>query len=214
MKRTIASTALLFGTIAAVGLNLSSQSDDMRFVSPAMAASTEIATFAGGCFWCVESDFEAIPGVKEAVSGYTGGKIPNPTYRNHGRHIEAVQIFYDPGKVSYQQLVDTFWRTVNPLDAGGQFCDRGHSYTTAIFANNAQQAAIAKKSKANAEAALGKKIVTPIRTAGKFTNAEGYHQNYYKVNPVRYKYYRNGCGRNKTVKAIWGSQAYKGVPKH
>ena len=154
-------------------------------------------------------------GVSDVISGYTGGNTPNPTYNNHtaGRHLEAVKITYDPKKISYENLLSIFWRSVNPTDAGGQFCDRGHSYTTAIYAVSKEQLEAAKTSKAELEksGAIKGKIVTPIIAASKFYPSEDYHQNYYKKNPVRYKYYRYSCGRNQTVKKLWGKQAYKGV---
>ncbi len=183
---------------------------------PATAETTEIATFAGGCFWCVESDFEHVDGVLSAVSGYTGGELENPTYRNHGQHIEAVQITFDPAKVSYKQLVEIFWRSIDPVDAGGQFCDRGHSYTTAIFANSMEQFKIAQNSKADVDASgdLPKKIVTDIREAGPWTDAEDYHQDYYKKNPVRYKFYRYNCGRDARIQELWKDQAHMGISDH
>ena len=143
----------------------------------ASAETTEIATFAGGCFWCVESDFERVDGVVSAVSGYTGGELENPTYRNHGQHIEAVQITFDPAKVSYKKLVEIFWRSIDPVDAGGQFCDRGHSYITAIFANSAEQLEIAQNSKADIDASglLPKKLATEIREASQWNDTDGYN---------------------------------------
>ena len=184
------------------------------FVNQASAESAK-AILAGGCFWCIEKDFEHVKGVTDVISGYTGGTTPNPTYNNHtaGRHLEAVQITYDPKKISYEKLLYIFWRTVNPTDAGGQFCDRGHSYTTAIYATSKEQSEIAKASKAELQKSglIKGKIVTPILSASKFYPSEDYHQNYYKKNPVRYKYYRYSCGRNQTVKKLWGKEAYKGV---
>ncbi|MGB7285463.1 MAG: peptide-methionine (S)-S-oxide reductase MsrA [Salaquimonas sp.] len=179
-------------------------------------AESQIAIFAGGCFWCIEKDFEHIKGVEDVVSGYTGGESDNPTYKNHvaAKHLEAVKITYDPAVVSYETLLNTFWRTVDPTDAGGQFCDRGHSYTTAVFAVDDMQRKLAEASKGEAQAALGKPIVTPIRDAAPFYDAEDYHQNYYEKNPVRYNYYRTACGRNRTVEKLWGEAAYQGVDGH
>ena len=185
--------------------------------TPSNDKATETAIFAGGCFWCVESDFDKVPGVLKTISGYTGGHTKNPTYKqvtykNTG-HYEAVKVTYDPKQVSYKQLVHIFWRTVDPTDKGGQFCDRGSSYRTAIFPLNETQFRIAAQSKQQ-EQAKGKlkgRIVTPIIKAKMFYEAEGYHQNYYKLNPVRYKYYRYSCGRDKRVKALWGPQAHKGL---
>lgn len=186
------------------------------FSAPAFA--TEKAIFAGGCFWCVESDFENVPGVIEAVSGYTGGTLDNPTYKKVSKggtgHYEAVEITFDPNKVSYGELVEIFWRSVDPTDGGGQFCDRGDSYKTAIFAVDATQKSIAKKSKARLKGALSGPIVTPIVDAKEFFVAEKVHQNYYKTHSIRYKYYRNGCGRDKRIRAIWGAQAHRGITKH
>ncbi len=167
------------------------------------------AIFAGGCFWCVESDFEALPGVIEAISGYAGGHVEDPSYKQVTRggtgHYEVAKIIYDPRRISYRQLVDFYWTSVDPTDAGGQFCDRGQSYQTAIFVTP-EQAPIAKESKTALENSkvLKHKIVTPILTATNFYPAEDYHQDYYKKNKLRYKYYRNGCGRDKRLKDLWG----------
>lgn len=188
------------------------------FASASLPARAEMATaiFAGGCFWCVESDFEQVDGVTEVVSGYTGGTSDNPTYKNHVKagHLEAAKITYDTEKTSFGKLLETYWRTVDPTDAGGQFCDRGNSYTTAIFIANEMERELAEASKVKAEEALGKKIVTPIRDAAAFYPAETYHQDYYKKNPTRYKYYRWACGRNQQVEALWGEHAYQGVTGH
>ncbi|HBB82444.1 MAG TPA: peptide-methionine (S)-S-oxide reductase [Sulfitobacter sp.] len=192
---------------------------------PAAAAETEVLTVAGGCFWCVEADFESVKGVKEAVSGFAGGRTKNPTYKevtggNTG-HYEAVQIQFDPAVVSRDTLLDLFFRSVDPTDAGGQFCDRGESYRTAIFASNAAQKSAAEAAKAEAQAALGTQIVTPILGDAPFYPAEDYHQDYYKSSErlafssvgvavkksVAYKRYRNGCGRDARVKQLWGSAA-------
>ncbi|MEM1073667.1 MAG: peptide-methionine (S)-S-oxide reductase MsrA [Pseudomonadota bacterium] len=187
------------------------------------AADLETITVAGGCFWCVESDFERVNGVKEAVSGFTGGTVANPTYKQVVRggtgHYEAVQITFDPSVVSRDRLYDMFFRSVDPTDAGGQFCDRGETYRTAIFTSTPAQAAAAETAKAGAQAALGAKIVTPILPAGAFYPAEEYHQDYYKgdslvitrFGPKRqaaaYKAYRKACGRDQRVRALWGDAA-------
>lgn len=179
----------------------------------------ETAILAGGCFWCVESDYDKIPGIIETVSGYTGGQSKNPTYRQvtsgKTKHIEAVRIVYDPKIISYEKVLFYFWRSIDPTDAGGQFCDRGHSYTTAVFALNDEQLELAKKSKAELENSniLKKPIVTTIREAQQFYRAEEYHQDFYKRNPIRYSAYRFGCGRDARVKALWGEQAHGGI-KH
>ena len=186
-------------------------------------AATETLTLAGGCFWCVESDFESVKGVKSAVSGYTGGKTANPTYKEVSRggsgHYEAVQIIFDNAKVTRDQILHMFFRSVDPTDAGGQFCDRGDSYRTAIFVSNAAQKAAAEKARSTAGANLGRKIVTPILEAGPFYKAEAYHQDYYKgsklvltrFGPKRqseaYKRYREACGRDARVKELWGKSA-------
>lgn len=184
-------------------------------ISTAAHAEEKTAIFAGGCFWCMESDFEKVEGVKDVVSGYTGGATENPTYRNHADHVEAVRITYDETVVSYERLLEIFWRSVDPTDAGGQFCDRGHSYTTAIFALDEMQLGLAQSTKETIEASgkLPAPIVTPIARASAFTDAEGYHQDYYKRNPIRYKYYRSRCGRDKRIKALWGEEAHGGM-KH
>ena len=189
----------------------------------ASAAGTEVLTVAGGCFWCVESDFESVPGVKEVISGYTGGKVKNPTYKDvtggGSGHYEAVQIQFDPARVSRATLLSMFLRSVDPTDAGGQFCDRGKSYRTAIFANGGAQSAAAKAAIADAQNALGQKIVTPVLPLKAFYKAEDYHQDYYKgrklvvtrFGPKRqseaYKRYRKACGRDARVMALWGSDA-------
>jgi peptide methionine sulfoxide reductase msrA/msrB len=167
----------------------------------------ERALFAGGCFWCMESPFEKLDGVLSVKSGYAGGSTANPTYENYGAggHIEVVEVVYDPRRVSYEQLLDTFWRQVDPTDDGGQFADRGHSYTTAIFYVTEEQRLLAEASK-KALAASGvfsKPLVTPILAAPKFWEAEEYHQDYYKNNPLRYRYYRAGSGRDSFLKNTW-----------
>lgn len=206
MKTIIAS--LMF----AVGLLLGHTGND------AQAEETKVAIFAGGCFWCVESDFDHVPGVVKTVSGYIGGETDSPTYQNHssGRHREAVQITYDPSKVSYKQLLHVFWRSVDPTDAGGQFCDRGHSYTTAIYGIGEEQLKEAAASKAELEKSgvLKKPVATAIEEAGIFWPAEGYHQDYYKKNPTRYKLYRFGCRRDAAVTAVWGADAHAGITPH
>ena len=183
------------------------------------AARAETAIVAGGCFWCVESDFEQVEGVSEVVSGYTGGDSQNPTYDDHEGHYEAVEITFDPTVISYDALIAKFLRSVDVLDPGGQFCDRGDAYRTAIFALDARQSAAAKAAVAEAEAVLGQKIETPVLTAGRFWIAEDYHQDYYKgtnivltrVGPKKqskaYKFYRESCGRDARVREVWGDQA-------
>lgn len=180
-------------------------------------SGTATAIFAGGCFWCVESDFDHVPGVLETVSGYSGGETTKPNYKNHhsGRHREVVRITYDTATVNYAELVDVFWRSIDPTDDGGQFCDRGHSYTTAIYTTDDAQLSIAMASleKLNEEASLKDPIVTAIEPASEFWPAEGYHQDYYLKNPIRYKYYRAACGRDKRVEKVWGTEAHSGIEK-
>jgi peptide methionine sulfoxide reductase msrA/msrB len=170
-------------------------------------AKIRIATVAGGCFWCVESDLEKVPGVLKVVSGYTGGSGENPTYENYGKkgHVEAVQVFYDPSKITYETLLDLFWRHIDPTDAGGQFGDRGPYYRSVIFYHDEEQKRIAEKSRD----ALGKSgrfdkpVVTEILKFTKFYDAEEYHQDYYKKNPLRYQYYRHGSGRDQFLEKVW-----------
>jgi len=184
--------------------------------APARAEETGTAIFAGGCFWCVESDFDYVKGVTATTSGYIGGKGDNPTYKSHVANgdREAVEIKYDPAMVSYAELLKTFFRTVNPTDDGGQFCDRGYSYTTAVYPLNDEQAAQAEAAKAEAEKTLGKPFVTEIAPPATFWPAEDYHQNFYKKSPVRYNYYRRACGRDQEIKDLWGDEANYGVTQH
>lgn len=174
-------------------------------------AETQSAIFAGGCFWCVEKDFDHVAGVVLTTSGYSGGKLENPTYHNHEGHREVVRIEFDPARVDYATLIGIFFRSVDPTDAGGQFCDRGGAYTTAIYTADVAQEAAAEKAKADAAAALGQEIVTPIEPATAFWPAEDYHQGYYEKNPVRYKYYRYSCGRDARVEELWGKAAHQGI---
>ena len=179
--------------------------------SLAQAQNLQTAIFAGGCFWCVESDFDHIDGVVETTSGYTGGHVANATYKQVGAggtgHYEAVKIVFDADVVSYGQLLYVFWRTVDPTDAGGQFCDRGDSYRTAIFAVTDAQAAMANASKAALRGRLSGPIVTPILTASDFWDAEGYHQNYHNRHSIKYSFYRSRCGRDARVAQLWGDEA-------
>lgn len=185
----------------------------LSFAATPALADKEIAIFAGGCFWCVESDFDKIPGVLSTTSGYIGGTTQNPTYYDHttARHREAVRIEFDNARVSYDQLLTAFFHSVDPTDGGGQFCDRGHSYTTAVYATSEGQLAAAKKAKAAAAKELKNELATEVTAAPQFWPAEDYHQDYYKKNPLRYKYYRNGCGRDARLQAVWGANAMKGI---
>jgi len=179
-----------------------------RAASPASGKAH--ATFAGGCFWCMEGPFDRLPGVISTTSGYTGGSVKRPSYEQVSSgttgHAEAVDVVYDPSKVTYEQLLDVFWHNVDPLDRGGQFCDRGNQYRTAIFYHDAEQQRLAEQSKEALDASgkLKKKIVTEIVPAGEFYAAEDYHQEYYIRNPIRYKYYRFNCGRDDRLKQLWG----------
>ncbi|WP_292898049.1 peptide-methionine (S)-S-oxide reductase MsrA [Nitratireductor sp.] len=194
------------------------------FSQPA-SAEKQTAIFAGGCFWCVEADFDKVPGVLDTVSGYAGGSTENPTYRTYssGGHREVVKIDFDDATVSYDRLLEIFFRSVDPTDAGGQFCDRGESYSTAVYALDDAQKAAAEKAKQEASAALGGNVVTPILGAAKFWPAEDYHQNYYQSDERilsrfglvkkkdAYKGYREGCGRDARVRQVWGEAAFTGI---
>jgi len=175
-------------------------------------ALADKAVLAGGCFWCMESDFEKLAGVTDVVSGFTGGTLPNPTYNgDHTGHYEAVEITYDPQKLSYRQLLDYYWVNIDPFDDRGQFCDKGHSYLAAIFVANDQQQQIAEETKREVEAMFpGQKVTTRILPASTFWPIKGdesYHQDYYKKSPVRYQFYRWNCGRDQRLKEIWGDKA-------
>lgn len=178
--------------------------------SAAEPARTATAIFAGGCFWCMEGPFDVLDGVISTTSGYTGGKLANPTYEQVSSggtgHAEAVKVVYDPDKVGYQQLLAVFWRNVDPLDASGQFCDRGNQYRSEIFYMDEQQKQLAEESKAALDASgrLKQPVVTEIVAATTFYPAEDYHQDYYQKNPTRYKLYRYGCGRDQRLTKLWG----------
>jgi peptide methionine sulfoxide reductase msrA/msrB len=169
-----------------------------------------IATLAGGCFWCTESDFEKVPGVAKVISGYTGGEKKNPTYEEVSAggtgHLEAIQVHYDPQQVTYEQVLDVFWRHINPTDPDGQFADRGSQYRSAIFYHNPEQKRLAEQSKEalNRSGKFTKPIVTEILPLGTFYEAEEYHQDYYQKNPIRYRYYRQGSGRDQFLQEVWG----------
>lgn len=184
--------------------------------SATASGNTEQALFAGGCFWCMEKPFEKLDGVISAVSGYAGGISKNPTYQDYGAggHIEVVQITYEPDKVSYEKLLDTFWRQIDPTDAGGQFVDRGHGYTSGIFYYNDEQKRLALESKTNLEKSgiFAKPIVTPVDPAPEFWAAEEYHQDYYRKNPLRYGFYRAGSGRDTFLKKYWKEEKMTTIP--
>lgn len=213
----------LFDTLRPLALVTAMTTALLLQATDVRAAGSETLTVAGGCFWCVEADFEKVPGVIEAVSGFTGGKTKDPTYKqvtggNTG-HYEAVQITFNPSKVSRETLLSMFFRSVDPTDAGGQFCDRGKSYRTAIFVSNAGEKRLAEQAKAAAQSQLGQTVVTPILSESTFYPAEAYHQDYYKGSKLvltrfgpkkqssAYKAYRKACGRDARVKQLWGDDA-------
>jgi len=193
MKRLAIVAALLAGAFA--------PADDAK-------PSRADAYFAMGCFWCAEADMEKVPGVIRAVSGYTGGTTVKPTYEQVSAdgtgHYEAVRVIYNPTKVSYAKLLEVFWKNVDPFDAAGQFCDKGSSYRAAIFPVNAAQRALAEASKAAVEKRFGKAVATGIVDKKPFYDAEGYHQDYADRNPIRYRFYRTGCGRDARLREVWG----------
>jgi len=197
--------AVLFSLKKAHGVQRTDVSKDVP-----EATKMEQAILAGGCFWCMESDFQKIPGVKDVVSGYMGGTAKDPTYEDYGSkgYTEAVRITYDPSVLPYEKLLDLFWLHIDPTDAGGQFCDRGHEYISVIFYVNEEQKRLAEKSRTAIEKAgpLKKPVATKIIKAGKFYQAEDYHQDYAEKNPLRYKFYRLGCGRDSRLKELWGGK--------
>ena len=213
----IALNVKTIGLALAIGVGFIAQTQTSH------AQQLKTLTVAGGCFWCVEADFEKVDGVKEAVSGFTGGAVNNPTYKEVTKggtgHYEAVQITYDPGTVSADRLLSLFFRSIDPTDAGGQFCDRGASYRTAVFFGDSAEKTAAEQAKADAQAALGKKVVTSVLPAGEFFPAGAYHQDFYKQKAViltrfgpkskakAYKAYRASCMRAERVKALWGADA-------
>ena len=184
----------------------------VSFLFSVNIAVADKAVFAGGCFWCMESDFEKLEGVTDVISGFTGGTIKNPTYRgDHSGHYEAVEISYDPEIITYEKLLAHFWVNIDPFDARGQFCDKGHSYLSAIFVANEKERKLAEKSRMKVVSQFpDKKVITPILDASTFYPIKGdesYHQDYYKKSPIRYNFYRYSCGRDKRLKEIWGDQA-------
>lgn len=213
MKSIIVLTIVLIIAAFAVGFqstgNKPMQKQEKDSAMNEMEGNMKTATFAGGCFWCVEADFEKFDGVIEAISGYTGGQRDNPTYKEVSAggtgHTEAVQVIYDPDKVSYSQLLDVFWRHMDPTDPGGQFVDRGSQYRSGIFYHDDEQKRLAQESKMALEKSgrFNRPIVTEITMLTRFYRAEDYHQDYYKKNPLRYKFYRSGSGRDKFLKQAW-----------
>ncbi len=197
---------LLFIVVAWLGLigGAAAQS------TPPASAPTAMATFAGGCFWCVEADFDKVPGVLSTISGYIGGTVANPSYeqvvRGNTGHTEAVEIIYDPTKVTYEKLLDVFWRNHDPLVKDRQFCDRGEQYRPEVFYHDDKQRALAEASKAKAQARFSQPIQTAITKASTFYKAEDYHQDYYLKNPTRYQFYRFNCGRDARLEQLWGKK--------
>ena len=189
---------------AALGLALTAAAP------PAAAGETEYATFAGGCFWCIEADFEKVEGVLTVTSGYTGGHVANPTYKQVSAggtgHTEAIRVVYDPNVVTYDQLLDVFWHNIDPTAVDRQFCDIGDQYRSGIFYHDETQRKAAERSRAELEKTkpFSAPVVTEITSAGAFYPAEAYHQDYAKKNPIRYAYYRNGCGRDRRLQQLWG----------
>jgi peptide-methionine (S)-S-oxide reductase len=197
-------TAVLGASVAAWGTG-AAEHDAAGAIQP----DTATAIFAGGCFWCVEEAFDQVDGVIATRSGYTGGHVRNPTYSQVSSggtgHTEAVEVIYDPSKVSYERLLRTFWRNIDPLDAAGQFCDRGEQYRSAIFPLTPEQQRLAEASKQQVATRLGRPVATTIAPARPFYAAEEYHQDYYRKNPLRYKIYKWNCGRAQRLERIWGS---------
>lgn len=182
---------------------------------PAQPKGSAVAIFAGGCFWCVEADFDKVPGVLSTTPGYIGGAVANPTYEQVSSggtgHAEAVKVVYDPAMVTYDKLLYVFWRNVDPLTKEGQFCDYGPQYRSAVFYLDDEQKRLAEASKAALQPRFNRPIVTEIVKAGRFYPAEGYHQDYYKKNPVRYNFYRFNCGRDARLDELWGKEARGGT---
>lgn len=183
----------------------------LLLLAPTARAAEAVATFAGGCFWCMEQPFETLPGVTSVTAGYTGGSKKAPTYEEVSDggtgHAEAVQIAYDPAKVSFEKLLDVFWHNIDPTVADRQFCDVGAQYRSAIFVHDAAQRKAAEASLAEVQKKLGVPVKTQIVDAGPFYPAEEYHQDYYRKNPIRYRYYRYGCGRDARLEEVWGKDA-------
>lgn len=209
-KLVLGCTVALVAAVAVVVAQPGETAGSAPAASAAATGEYRTAIFAGGCFWCMEPPYDELDGVISTTSGYTDGQTPNPSYEavSAGRtgHTEAVQVVYDPKRVSYERLVEVFWRNVDPTDAVGQFCDRGSQYRTGVYVADDEQRRIAEQSKA---ALMEKRpfkapIVTPIVAASTFYPAEEYHQDYYLKNPIRYKYYRNGCGRDRRLNQLWG----------
>ncbi len=215
IARVLGLTAI--AAVALLGLQMMREGAGVKAAQPVVAPGTEVAILAGGCFWCVEADFDKVPGVISTTSGYIGGRTANPNYRevsNGGTgHAEAVKIVFDPKRVNFDRLLYVFWRTVDPVTKNAQFCDYGDQYRTAIFYGNEAQKLNALASKAALEKSgrLKRPVVTEIVAAGPFTPAEDYHQNYYQTNSFRYNLYRFNCGRDARLKELWGAEVGGGT---
>ncbi len=205
--------ALLLAVPVASGAARAANTEATEGKAGASPDTLASAIFAGGCFWCMEHPFDELDGVVSTTSGYIGGHTPSPTYTQVSSgatgHAEAVKVVYDPAKVGYDRLLSVFWRNVDPLDGGGQFCDRGDQYRTAVFFETEEQHQLAEQSKQELTASgrFDRPLVTPIVPAGEFYPAEDYHQDYYLVSPVRYKFYRYRCGRDQRLQELWGDEA-------
>jgi peptide-methionine (S)-S-oxide reductase len=214
-RRTLLNSAiLLIGGLLAACEPMAAQAPQAA-QTPATAQAVEnpgVAIFAGGCFWCTESDFDKVPGVIETTSGYIGGHVENPSYEQvsagNSGHLEAVRVRFDPSKTSYAKLLEAYWPTIDPVTANAQFCDHGTQYRSAIFYSTPQEQQLAEASKAALDKSgrLPGPVVTEILPASTFYPAEDYHQNYYQRNPLRYHYYRNGCGRDQRLEQLWGKK--------
>ena len=207
IRRTLAAAAILFAAACSSG----DRAESAPAPQGADSGRRDAAVFAGGCFWSVEANFERIPGVVSAVSGFAGGHLANPTYdqvvRGGAGHLEAVQVTFDPSRISYRQLVDRFWTTIDPTDSEGQFCDRGASYRTAVFATAAQRPAAEASRRAAVARLTGRPFATPVRDAARFWPAEAYHQDFARRNPERYGGYSRFCRRSARLRAVWGEAA-------
>ncbi|MDK2848732.1 MAG: peptide methionine sulfoxide reductase msrA/msrB [Desulfuromonadales bacterium] len=212
MKSNRLRTILFTALILLAGIALAAKGTDQEAKMADQGHTQMVATFAGGCFWCVEADFEKVPGVVKVISGYTGGEVVNPTYKQVSAggtgHVEAVQVYYDPARITYEQLLDVLWRHIDPTDDGGQFVDRGSQYRSAIFYHDERQRDIAEKSKRALQQSgrFDKPIVTDILPFKAFYVAEDYHQDYYKNHPIRYRYYRWNSGRDQFLEKIWSKE--------
>ncbi|WP_036767329.1 peptide-methionine (S)-S-oxide reductase MsrA [Parvularcula oceani] len=206
IHRTAPLFALLPLLAACVG---GDETQDLSSQVEGVPEGAESLLVAGGCFWCVEADFEKKEAVYEVVSGYAGGETPDPTYKTYeaGGHREVARIYYDPERTDYETLVRDFLRTVDVTDAGGQFCDRGYGYTTAVYYESEAEREAARAALAEAERQLGQEVVTDLAAEPDFTAAEAYHQDYYEKNPLAYRYYRTSCGRDARLEELWGTEA-------